>query len=130
MIRSIFAILVAAIPVVSGGSHAPADGRYRSPAALTGDAEDRYVYVAETAGSCVAVVDVSAGKVIREVGVPKPPSGLALDGGRIKTNAEGKTTLANVWAGGDCVHGSDDLTVVAVEDGKIAAESIHAALSA
>ena len=41
-----------------------------------------------------------------------------------------KTSLANVWAGGDCVHGGEDLTVVAVEDGKIAAESIHATLSA
>ncbi len=39
-----------------------------------------------------------------------------------------RTALAGVWAGGDCVAGGEDLTVAAVEDGKIAAESIHRAL--
>jgi glutamate synthase (NADPH/NADH) small chain len=53
---------------------------------------------------------------------------IALDGGRIKVDAERRTTLAGVWAGGDCIAGGKDLTVVAVEDGKIAAESIHRAL--
>jgi glutamate synthase (NADPH/NADH) small chain len=41
-----------------------------------------------------------------------------------------RTSLAGVWAGGDCVHGGQDLTVGAVEDGKQAARSIHAALTA
>ncbi len=36
--------------------------------------------------------------------------------------------MPGVWAGGDCVAGGSDLTVVAVEDGKIAAESINRAL--
>jgi glutamate synthase (NADPH/NADH) small chain len=44
--------------------------------------------------------------------------------GRIKVDAERKTSLDNVWAGGDCVAGGKDLTVTAVQDGKIAAESI------
>jgi glutamate synthase (NADPH/NADH) small chain len=35
-----------------------------------------------------------------------------------------KTSLPNVWAGGDCVYGHDDLTVTAVQDGKVAAISI------
>jgi glutamate synthase (NADPH/NADH) small chain len=39
-------------------------------------------------------------------------------------DAERKTSLDNVWAGGDCVAGGKDLTVTAVQDGKIAAESI------
>ena len=55
---------------------------------------------------------------------------LELEGGRIKVDAERKTSLAKVWAGGDCVAGGQDLTVVAVEDGKIAAEAIHRALGA
>lgn len=63
-------------------------------------------------------------------GGPLEGSGIALDGGRIKTDDNRKTNLANVWAGGDCVRSGEDLTVVSVEDGKIAAESIHAALSA
>jgi glutamate synthase (NADPH/NADH) small chain len=55
---------------------------------------------------------------------------LELEGGRIKVDAERKTSLDKVWAGGDCVAGGQDLTVVAVEDGKIAAEAIHRALGA
>jgi len=53
---------------------------------------------------------------------------MELEDGRIRVDAEGRTSLAGVWAGGDCAAGGEDLTVVAVEDGKIAAESIHRAL--
>ena len=41
----------------------------------------------------------------------------------------GRTSLARVWAGGDCRAGGRDLTVEAVEHGKLAALSIHEALS-
>ena len=44
--------------------------------------------------------------------------------GRIKVDAERRTSMPGVWAGGDCVAGGRDLTVVAVEDGKRAALSI------
>jgi glutamate synthase (NADPH/NADH) small chain len=53
----------------------------------------------------------------------------ALEAGRIKVDAERRTAIPGVWAGGDCVAGGEDLTVVAGEDGKIAAESIHRALT-
>ena len=53
----------------------------------------------------------------------------ALEGGRIKVDAERRTSLANVWAGGDCIAGGSDLTVAAVEDGKRAARSIHASFA-
>jgi len=53
---------------------------------------------------------------------------LALKDGRISVDAERRTSLAGVWAGGDCVAGGEDLTVVAVEDGKQAALSIDRAL--
>jgi glutamate synthase (NADPH/NADH) small chain len=52
----------------------------------------------------------------------------ALEAGRIKVDAERRTSLPGVWAGGDCVYGGKDLTVAAVEDGKVAAESINRAL--
>lgn len=55
---------------------------------------------------------------------------LRLEGGRIATDAEGRTSVAGVWAGGDCRFGGRDLTVEAVEDGKVAAVSIDAALQA
>jgi glutamate synthase (NADPH/NADH) small chain len=45
-------------------------------------------------------------------------------GGRIAVDAERRTSVGNIWAGGDCVAGGQDLTVVAVQDGKIAAMSI------
>lgn len=48
---------------------------------------------------------------------------------RIVVSADRRTNLDDVWAGGDCALGGEDLTVTAVEDGKIAAESIHTALS-
>lgn len=44
--------------------------------------------------------------------------------GRIAVDAVRKTSLPDVWAGGDCIDGGDDLTVAAVEDGKVAAISI------
>jgi glutamate synthase (NADPH/NADH) small chain len=53
---------------------------------------------------------------------------LALRSGRIAVDAEGRTTLPQVWAGGDCTFGGQDLTVEAVEHGKIAAHSIDRAL--
>ncbi len=48
---------------------------------------------------------------------------LELSGGKIAVDAEGKTSLDRVWAGGDCTPG-DDLTVSAVQDGKLAALAI------
>jgi glutamate synthase (NADPH/NADH) small chain len=47
-----------------------------------------------------------------------------LSGGRIKVDEFQRTSLPDVWAGGDCTAGKD-LTVTAVQDGKIAALSIN-----
>jgi len=46
---------------------------------------------------------------------------LELANNRIVVDAAGKTSLDGVWAGGDCVAGGDDLTVTAVQQGKLAA---------
>ena len=54
---------------------------------------------------------------------------LALQDGRIKVDANKRTSRPKVWAGGDCVAGNRALTVAAVDDGRRAAESIHAHLS-
>jgi dihydropyrimidine dehydrogenase (NAD+) subunit PreT len=43
---------------------------------------------------------------------------------RIVVDDERRTSLPGVWAGGDCVAGGSDLTVSAVQDGKVAALSI------
>jgi glutamate synthase (NADPH/NADH) small chain len=54
---------------------------------------------------------------------------LTLQGGRIATDAVGKTSVDGVWAGGDCRAGGLDLTVEAVEHGKQSALAIHAFLA-
>lgn len=55
---------------------------------------------------------------------------LTLDQSRIAVDADLRTSLDNVWAGGDCAaSGGIDLTVQAVQDGKLAAASIDAAFA-
>jgi glutamate synthase (NADPH/NADH) small chain len=67
-------------------------------------------------------------KAIGQTLLPEQPAdsdgGLAIEMGRIAVDDERKTSLDNVWAGGDCVVGGEDLTVCAVQDGKLAARSI------
>ena len=75
---------------------------------------------------------VEADLVLKAIGqtlVAQPlGSALELKGGRIVTDAQGQTSHAKVWAGGDCRFGGRDLTVEAVEHGKVAAHSIHSAI--
>ncbi len=54
---------------------------------------------------------------------------LETEAGKIVVNAEYETSLAGVWAGGDCIGSGEDLTVQAVEDGKQAAIAINRKLS-
>jgi len=49
---------------------------------------------------------------------------LGVADGRIAVDARRRTSLDNVWAGGDCAAGGKDLTVTAVQDGKLAAQAI------
>lgn len=80
---------------------------------------------------------IQADQVFKAIGQSFEPAALngsgasiALEGGRIKVDGEGRTSLSKVWAGGDCIVGGDDLTVSAVAQGRDAAESIHRKLSA
>jgi len=58
------------------------------------------------------------------------PVGLAIEAGKITTTDTGRTSLADVWAGGDCTAAGEDLTVTAVAQGRDAAEDIDTALRA
>jgi dihydropyrimidine dehydrogenase (NAD+) subunit PreT len=49
-------------------------------------------------------------------------------GGKLMVDEHRRTSLDDVWAGGDCIYGHDDLTVTAVQDGKLAAISINSHL--
>ena len=54
---------------------------------------------------------------------------LERDGERIRVDDNLRTSLPGVYAGGDCTHLGQDLTVQAVQHGKRAAEAIHAQLT-
>ncbi len=70
-------------------------------------------------------------KAIGQTFIYKPEDGetVKLAGGHIEIDQNRRTSLDGVWAGGDCVTGGEDLTVAAVEDGKVAAEAIHRRLT-
>jgi glutamate synthase (NADPH/NADH) small chain len=75
---------------------------------------------------------IEADQVFKAIGQSFEPGGpldLALERGRIRADAEGRTSVSGVWAGGDCVAAGDDLTVWATAQGRDAAESIHRALA-
>ncbi len=73
---------------------------------------------------------VQADQVFKAIGqtLLGAPEGLVIEGGKITVGDTGQTSLAGVWAGGDCASGGDDLTVTAVAEGRDAAEDIHASL--
>jgi len=55
---------------------------------------------------------------------------LQYERGKLRVDDARRTSVAGIWAGGDCVYGQDDLTVSAVQDGKLAAIDIDAYLLA
>ena len=73
---------------------------------------------------------LAADQVFRAIGqtLTDAPEGIEIVGGKIAVNGAGRTSLAGVWAGGDCAQGGEDLTVTAVAEGRDAAEDIHATL--
>jgi dihydropyrimidine dehydrogenase (NAD+) subunit PreT len=71
-----------------------------------------------------------ADQIVKAIGQEKPPIaaslGLIMQGGKIKVNAEFETNIPGVYAGGDCIRSQGACsTVMGVEDGKLAALSIH-----
>jgi glutamate synthase (NADPH/NADH) small chain len=73
-------------------------------------------------------LDLPADVVFKAIGqcldpTPLDTDGLTVEDGRIAVDEDMRTSLPDVWAGGDCVKG-EDLTVQAVQDGKIAADAI------
>ncbi len=75
---------------------------------------------------------LEADMVLKAIGQAFDPApvgaNIELKGGRIAIDAQGRTSLDRVWAGGDCCYGGLDLTVAAVEHGKRSAIDINMAL--
>lgn len=92
-----------------------------------------FVYTTEVDGKLQPTTDVftlPADQVFKAIGqtLEGAPEGIAFEHGKIMVDAHGQTSDPNVWAGGDCATGGDDLTVTAVAEGRDAAEAIHTKL--
>jgi len=77
------------------------------------------------------VVTIPCDMVLKAVGqtlAEKTLSGLVLKDGKIAVNKQYQTSLKGIFAGGDCTKTGQDLTVQAVQDGKLAAHAIDAYL--
>jgi dihydropyrimidine dehydrogenase (NAD+) subunit PreT len=73
---------------------------------------------------------IATDQVVKAVGQEKPSLaerlGLAIDRGYIRVNPEFETNMLGVFAGGDCIRAKNAAsTVMAVQDGKLAAVAIH-----
>jgi glutamate synthase (NADPH/NADH) small chain len=70
---------------------------------------------------------LSADVVFKAIGQTLLPleGNLSLTSGRIEVDTEQRCSVDGVWAGGDCIAGGEDLAVSAVQDGKVAAKSMH-----
>jgi dihydropyrimidine dehydrogenase (NAD+) subunit PreT len=73
---------------------------------------------------------IPADQIVKAVGQQKPSLAQALrlevDRGVIRVNADLETSLPGVFAGGDCIRAKNSAsTVMAVQDGKLAAAAIH-----
>lgn len=93
----------------------------------------RFAYTQTQDGKLVTLDDgftLPADQLFTAIGqsLTGAPEELAIAGGKITVDDAGQTSVAGVWAGGDCASGGDDLTVTAVAEGRDAAMNIHATL--
>ena len=77
---------------------------------------------------------IPADQIIKAIGQEKPAIaavlGLETDCGYIKVNSQLETSIPRIFAGGDCVRAKGSAsTVMAAQDGKVAASAIHNLLS-
>ena len=99
---------------------------YLQPKGLRGDGHVAAVEFEKDGESVVLNADV----VFKAIGqkldseLAAELEGIELEHGKIVVDGSFATTMDNVWAGGDCVAGGDDLTVSAVQHGKVAAIAI------
>jgi dihydropyrimidine dehydrogenase (NAD+) subunit PreT len=92
------------------------------------DADGRLQMTGTTMTLDADIVFKAIGQKLDDDIVESELAGLKLQDGKIAVDESQTTSLENVWAGGDCATGGDDLTVTAVQQGKIAAIAIDHAL--
>jgi dihydropyrimidine dehydrogenase (NAD+) subunit PreT len=109
---------------------------HAAPVAVHGNGavtDVEFGYMAEGPGGLTPTGEtfrLKADQVFKAIGqtLAGVPEGLAVQGGKIAVTGPGRTSVAGIWAGGDCATGGDDLTVTAVAEGRDAAEDIHESL--
>ncbi|MFZ1660741.1 MAG: NAD(P)-dependent oxidoreductase [Paracoccaceae bacterium] len=95
--------------------------------------EVEFAYTQDTGAGLKLSTDtfrIKADQVMKAIGqtLVGTPEGVTIEGGKIVVTGAGRTSVAGVWAAGDCASGGEDLTVTAVAEGRDAAEDIHANL--
>jgi glutamate synthase (NADPH/NADH) small chain len=110
--------------VTEGGRVTAAEFEY------TAERDGKLAGTGETFTLEADVVFKAIGQTFVASGLNGSADAFAMQGGRIRVDDERRTSVSGVWAGGDCIYGGEDLTVAAVEDGKVAAESINRAVRA
>ncbi|MEP1255243.1 MAG: FAD-dependent oxidoreductase, partial [Alphaproteobacteria bacterium] len=105
-----------------------------SPKAVIGNGavrEIEFEYTNDDLTPTGQTVRLAADQVFKAIGQTLDSDGLPdVVHGKISVDETGRTSVAGIWAGGDCASGGDDLTVTAVGEGRDAAEDIHASLMA
>src|SRR5262245_17563657 len=97
-VRELFLTTIAILPLastVSPSDGVPAQTRpvYKSPLGIALDKDGQRAYVALNSAGAVAVVDLQAGKVLKEVPVGKKPHDVALAGKSLFVTCERDDTL-------------------------------------
>ncbi|WP_095168848.1 NAD(P)-dependent oxidoreductase [Pseudomonas sp. Irchel 3H3] len=91
--------------------------------------EGRLVNTGETFELAADAIFKAIGQSFDEHALSDPLAGqLQRQGGRIQVDEQMRTSIPGVYAGGDCTSLDQDLTVQAVQHGKLAAHAIHAQL--
>ena len=88
------------------------------------DAKGKLVTTGDTWSLDADIVFKAVGQTIDDKLLGEVAGTVKQRGGKLVVDEERRTSLENVWAGGDCIFGHDDLTVSAVQDGKLAAIGI------
>ncbi|MEH6475614.1 MAG: NAD(P)-dependent oxidoreductase [Sneathiella sp.] len=88
------------------------------------DAGGKLVGTGETFEIAANMVFKAIGQVFVSEPVTNSATSLEIQDGRIVVDDDRATSVSGIYAGGDCILGGEDLTVAAVQDGKLAAHAI------
>jgi len=94
------------------------------------DASGKLHSTGETWSLDADIVFKAVGQTVASDVFGEAADSFAQKGGKLQVDDQRRTSLPDVWAGGDCIYGHDDLTVTAVQDGKVAANAIDRYLGA